>query len=370
MDIFKLIKLNWKNSLFAGVILSALTFSVVAFMTPKYQADVSILIIQKQDSGNVDAFSAAKSAEYLSDIFSRVVYSNTFLEDVNLVLGGNEIQLPLNPEKRKKQWHKMLKIRKVNNTGIINATIYHQNQVRSGEIAQAIAKALAEKGGKYHGGGDRVKVELIDGPVVSNMPTKPNLWLNALVGFMFGFIGFLAWAYFKLLDGNNSPNVRATKKQARNKEVNSSEIKSTGINLVSSNHRKGFVRMNQLISGIKKDRFTRAATDLESRENLVQPGEESENEDKNSSSKQELDQIISQEDQAYLKQGEKKVEDSAEAKSASGVPPANLPVMEEEKEIPSAAEIANGYAPAPSSAEEASDEEVKERLNKLLKGDF
>jgi len=199
-------------------LLTALVFAVSAFLTPKYESDMSILVIQKQPEDKVDAFSAAKSAEYLSDIFSKVIYSDSFINDV--------IGSPLNisrrfsadKEDRKKEWEKDVKVKKINNTGILEISVFDLSRKEAEKIVQAITWNLSTNNGKYHGGGEKIVVNAIDGPITSQNQARPNVLLNSLLAFLIGIIGSVGFFYFteetakiNIFSENTTPDNSANK---------------------------------------------------------------------------------------------------------------------------------------------------------------
>jgi len=180
-------KKKWQTILVIVFSATAITFSVSAFLPAQYLSEVSILVIQKQTINKVDAFSAAKSAEYLSEILSQVIYSQSFLEDVLTAPFENKKTFSSNITERELQWKRTVEAKKVNNTGIVKIKVYAKSKVEAESTAQAVAWALSVRGHKYHGGGDWVKIVTIDGPSTSTSPAKPNLGLNTLLGFLVGF---------------------------------------------------------------------------------------------------------------------------------------------------------------------------------------
>jgi len=57
---------------------------------------------------------------------------------------------------------------------------------------------LVEQGSQYHGGGEQVEIKLIDKPIVSNYPVRPNLILNAIVALLVGLVVSFVYVYLKL----------------------------------------------------------------------------------------------------------------------------------------------------------------------------
>lgn len=189
-------KKKWQTILVIVFSATAVTFSVSAFLPAQYLSEVSILVIQKQTINKVDAFSAAKSAEYLSEILSQVIYSQSFLEDTLTAPFENKKTFSQDVTERELQWKKTVEAKKVNNTGIVKIKVFAKSKIEADSTAQAVAWALSVRGHKYHGGGDWVKIVTIDGPSTSTSPAKPNLWLNTLMGFLVGLAGAGVVVYF------------------------------------------------------------------------------------------------------------------------------------------------------------------------------
>jgi capsular polysaccharide biosynthesis protein len=192
----QIVRNHWQTVFLTTFLLTAMVFAVSAFLTPKYESDMSILVIQKQSEDKVDAFSAAKSAEYLSDIFSKVIYSDSFIDDVIQSPLNITRKFPVDKEDRKKEWEKDIKVKKINNTGILEISVFDPSRKEAEKIVQAIAWNLSTNNGKYHGGGQKIVVNAIDGPITSQKQARPNVLLNSLLAFLIGIIGSLGWFYF------------------------------------------------------------------------------------------------------------------------------------------------------------------------------
>jgi capsular polysaccharide biosynthesis protein len=175
---------------------ASLVFAVSSLLEPKYRSDMRVLVIQKQPEDKVDAFSAAKSAEYLSDIFSKVIYTDSFVDDVLKSPVGVKNQYSSDKEDRKKEWEKQVKAKKINNTGIIEISVFDPSKKEAEKIVQAISSNLSVNNQKYHGGGEKIVITIIDGPITTNSPASPNVFLNTLIGFILGIIGSIGYLYF------------------------------------------------------------------------------------------------------------------------------------------------------------------------------
>lgn len=192
-----ILRRRWEVIIFFTLVLSLISFGISVFLPIKYSSQVTILVIQKQPNDKVDAFSAAKSAEYLGGILSKMLYTDSFIDDVKNSPNKIQWNFSSDPEKRKKEWAKEVSVKTVNNTGIVEVTVFDRSKLQAKKISEAIAWNFINNGQKYHGGGDSVEVKLIDGPIVSNSPAFPNIPLNVALAFLIGLVGSTGWFYLK-----------------------------------------------------------------------------------------------------------------------------------------------------------------------------
>jgi capsular polysaccharide biosynthesis protein len=176
------LKRNWKLVCYLAFFGAIAIFDISLFLPTKYESEVSVIVIQKQTSDDVDAFSATKSAEYLSGILSKAIYTDVFLSDVLQSSFDIQKTFSIDDEDKKKEWEKTVKTKRINNTGIINVIVSDKSKAEAEKIAKAIAWNLSENGKNYHGGGDRVEIKLIDGPIT------PQALLGALAAIVIVWI--------------------------------------------------------------------------------------------------------------------------------------------------------------------------------------
>jgi len=166
------------------------TFTFV--QTFKYSTKSQLLVIQ-EGSGGVDPFAVSRSVEYLSTLFSKIVYSNSFF---NLVLNSkyniDKSYFDGDSTEQMKIWKKTVSAKSVENSGIINISIYHPSGYQAKQIATAVNDVLINQNANYQGIGTSVKVTIIDEPIVSNYPDQPSLSVNfsliVALSFIFGFM--------------------------------------------------------------------------------------------------------------------------------------------------------------------------------------
>ena len=161
----------------------------------KYGTKSKLLIVQSYD-GVVDPYTASRSNEYLSNILASVVTSESFFyEALGFGYRIDQGYFPARPDKRLKEWSKTVSADAINDTGIIAVNVFHKDKYQAEQIAEAVNYILKTKNGLYHGGGDKVSVKVIDPPIVSRFPIKPNVILNLALAFALGFIFSLCYIY-------------------------------------------------------------------------------------------------------------------------------------------------------------------------------
>lgn len=179
--ILSILKKHWVT-LATTVVAGALLGLVVSAAMPiRYRSTMELLILQRYAFAR-DAYTASKSIEYLSNVFGEVIYSQSFIDEV--LASGYRIDntFSTNPEKRKKQWKKIVRAQVNRDTGTMSLSILNRDPNQAQQIAQAILFILNSKGDNYHGEGDRVSIKTLDAPFVASRPAQPNLPANAAVG--------------------------------------------------------------------------------------------------------------------------------------------------------------------------------------------
>ncbi|MFW0862111.1 MAG: hypothetical protein ACKKL6_00820 [Candidatus Komeilibacteria bacterium] len=191
-------RLRLHKNLIYKITLSIIVVTVVIslFMPQQYRAQAKLLVIQHQ-SQSLDAYLAAKSAEKVGKVLSEVVYSSSFFDEVwqagfNIGTDWGET-----PRDRRKIWKKRVSLNPIPQTSLIEINTYHTDRVSVEQLAQAMIYVLVERGSQYHGGGDQVQIKLVDKPIVSNYPVRPNLLLNALAALLIGLVISFIYVYLK-----------------------------------------------------------------------------------------------------------------------------------------------------------------------------
>lgn len=177
-----------------GLVLSL----VITFIQPlRYSSTVRLLILQDVGT-NIDAFTASRSEERIAENLSLVIFTTTFFDQV-MEAGFNIDPNNFPPEdaKRRRAWGRSVGATVSRGTGLLTVSAYHQDIRQAEQMAQAIAFVLTEKVGEYTSGSN-IRVRLIDAPLNSQWPVKPNILANSVSGLILGGLVGVAYALLKV----------------------------------------------------------------------------------------------------------------------------------------------------------------------------
>lgn len=186
-DVFQ----NWHGVVMFGLLGLVLAL-IISFIQPlKYSSTARMLILQDVGSG-VDAYTATRSEERIADNLSTLVYTSTFFDQViNAGFSIDESIFPADQSKQRKVWERTVKATVARGSGLLSVTAYHRDVEQAEQLVRAISFVLTDRVGEYTSGGD-VSVRLVDEPLNSNWPVKPNVLVNILSGFILGgFVGII-----------------------------------------------------------------------------------------------------------------------------------------------------------------------------------
>ncbi len=233
---------NYKKILprrIASVAVITLAFVVVSLILTliqpfRYESQVKVLVIQKS-AVTLDAYSASKSAERIGRNLSQIVYSSSFFNKVfNSGFGIDKSYFVADETKRRDQWQKLVSVDVPSNTTILDISVFHPKREQATMFAQAISYVLVAESADYIGISD-VELKVVDGPVTSKYPVRPNIFLNLGLGFLVGILFSLAYAIITyteehLIEEIYHPHGGSNVKPEETiKEVKSKEIKTAVI---------------------------------------------------------------------------------------------------------------------------------------------
>ncbi len=180
------IQKGWKMIFGLGMIVAVLSGALSLLLPLEYRADAGVLIVSKSRYG-VDPYTVVKSAERVGENLVQVMQTDDFYEKVKAQEGYSINWRPFEalPErKERKKWQKSVQGSVVFGTGVLNISAYNTNPRVAQDMAGAAADALVAKGWQYVGGD--ITMQVVNSPVATDWPVRPNIILNAVLGLMLG----------------------------------------------------------------------------------------------------------------------------------------------------------------------------------------
>src|SRR5680860_1027602 len=177
---FLLLLRKKRQTIFTLVLVGTMMVILISLLNPlKY--GVSSRLLVTQDSASSDIYSLSRSNEYLGNLLSEVVYSGSFYDKVlNSSYNVDKNYFSGDYGKQVDKWNKTISTKTLQDTGIIEINIYHTNVMEAKKIALAVNDILINHNQDYHGG-ENIKINVIDQPLASSYPVKPNLINNGVI---------------------------------------------------------------------------------------------------------------------------------------------------------------------------------------------
>lgn len=190
-----LISAHWRFILGIGFLVAVISMGVSLLWPLEYQAQARVLITPSVSSqGEIfDQFTALKSAEQMGKTLTQVTHTTLFQNRV--IQAPYDIQagrFEKDPRKRRKEWAKKVSAEMIPGSGVLVLSVFDEDVYRAEQLAQAVAEVLVMTGAEYLPG--RVDIRIVDPPIVSRFPMRPNVLLRALVGLVFGVIIAMVYA--------------------------------------------------------------------------------------------------------------------------------------------------------------------------------
>lgn len=201
----KILSIFWKQLFFFMLIIASLSFFISTILPVKYEADTSIIIIQKNASG-LDAYREIKSAEFAGKIAKQIILSNSVMEKVmeESNAAKSDLSKEANPSDRLDEWQDMVSVSQASNSGILNISVRASKKQSSLQILNALVDILQKNNAEYFGS-DQIGIKVINKPFYLEDPVFPNIPLNIIAGILLGlgiivfFIAMSKEKFFYLL---------------------------------------------------------------------------------------------------------------------------------------------------------------------------
>lgn len=152
----------------------------------QYAAEARLLVAPRAVAG-VDPYTSSKAAERIAQNLAEVVGTSQFFARVIAAPGTGIDQkyFPVDELKRRKLWNKTVEAGVGYNTGILRVVAYHPQKGQAVAIAAAVAGVLAGTGNDF--AVNSADYRIVDTPVASKYPQRPNFPAIAVGAFLLGF---------------------------------------------------------------------------------------------------------------------------------------------------------------------------------------
>lgn len=215
-EFLNLIKIK-KQTIFSILLLFVLISIILTVIQPfQYETKAKVAVVQDYET-DIDPYNRARSNEYLSSLFSEIIKSEVFFEQVFLINTDiNKKSFGNTKQDYIKNWKKDVFVKPINDTGIIELSVANIDKNQSLLIINSIVEVLKNNHQNFHDRGAMVKIETLNKPITSSWHVKPNAILNIVLGFIFGFIIGLSYIY---LLPDEKYNIRLIPKRKNKKNV-------------------------------------------------------------------------------------------------------------------------------------------------------
>jgi capsular polysaccharide biosynthesis protein len=213
------IKSKWQFILLIAFISAAFVFMVSAIIPPTYSSEVRLLILQKNLS--TDSYRAAKSSEYAGEVIKEVIQSANFMKAVLESKHSIKDDFGEDPKERMEKWNKRITASRATGAGVMTIEIFHKNIKENKAITNAVIEKLLFDGKKYHGN-ENIFLKNIGGPIFSDKPEYPKVFLNTLIGGIAGI--FLALGIIAIWGDKADSWIYANKRELKKDNSNKKAI--------------------------------------------------------------------------------------------------------------------------------------------------
>lgn len=183
----EIVKRDWRKVLVVALFIVLLSMVFTLVRPFLYRATVSIFVVQKS-SFSIDAYSASKSEERIANKLAQVIVSSSFLDKVTSAgFDVDKSYFPTDERKKRDKWSKTVETAVPAGLSKLEISVYHKDPNQALQISNAIAYVLTA-GKRDFIGIEDVDLKVLDSPLVSKYPVRPNVIFNLALGIIVGLI--------------------------------------------------------------------------------------------------------------------------------------------------------------------------------------
>lgn len=178
-----------------AVVVALLTVALSFTQPLRYSASIRLQITQRA-AFTLDPYTAIRSTELIGENLAQLISTSSFLDRV--LQTGYKIDqryFALSETRRRKLWARTAEAHQVRGKGFLDVAVFHPNREEALKIVAAISFLVSTQGSDYVG--RDIVVRLVDAPLASRFPVRPNLPANALVGAVLGAVLSSGWVWIE-----------------------------------------------------------------------------------------------------------------------------------------------------------------------------
>ncbi len=161
----------------------------VSFLFPRYySAESQVLLITRSITG-ADPYTQSRAAERLGENVAQALKTADFYGKVMnwpAAAFDKERWQKMSERQKRKNWQKDVRAEVVYGTGLLKLTVLSRGKKDALALSEAVTQSVVSRGWEYIGGD--VAMKMVNSPLVSFLPARPNYVLNTLGGFVLGFL--------------------------------------------------------------------------------------------------------------------------------------------------------------------------------------
>ncbi|MDO8499322.1 MAG: Wzz/FepE/Etk N-terminal domain-containing protein [bacterium] len=177
-----------------GAVVAVAALTVSFFLPRYYSAEAQLLIIVRGGTGT-DAYTQSKAADLAGENLAQVIRTQDFYTKV--MESGSAVNRDrwqgLTERRRRRAWARDVRAVVDYGTGVLSLKVYGLGESDTAALSGAVVNTLVTRGWEY--AGSDVSIRVLNSPLVSYLPGRPNFVLNTVVGFVLGFVLSAWWAW-------------------------------------------------------------------------------------------------------------------------------------------------------------------------------
>lgn len=198
ISLIKIIKKNFGTLVLVGLFVASLGFMSLILTSTRYEVRTDFLVSQNS-AETKDYYTLVRSSDYIGKVLSEVVYSEKFINAVLETGKVNQTILPIDKSKRLDAWSQMVKVRREADLGIIQVTVFSDNNREAQLVSEAVSEVLKNRNKEFLGTTDDqgVSVSILSGPITDKNPNMGEIAMVLVSGFIFGALLALFILYMR-----------------------------------------------------------------------------------------------------------------------------------------------------------------------------